>query len=71
MAFVGYSCVEDAAAALKYFQATFIDTSRISIEVRLDGTAAAAVCCRSGGWCRAAGIVLQAPEASGATVRAR
>lgn len=33
MAFVGYRTVEDAAAALRYFNNTFIDTSRISIEV--------------------------------------
>lgn len=34
MAFVGYRTVDDAAAALKYFNNTFIDTCRISIEVR-------------------------------------
>jgi hypothetical protein len=33
MAFVGYRSVEDAAAALKYFNNTFMDTCRISIEV--------------------------------------
>lgn len=35
MAFVGYRTVEDAAVALKYFNNTFIDTCRISIEVSL------------------------------------
>lgn len=34
MAFVGYHSVEDAAAAVKYFQNTYIDTSKLSIEVR-------------------------------------
>lgn len=34
MAFVGYRSVEDAQAALKYFDHTFIDTSRIAVEVR-------------------------------------
>lgn len=33
MAFVGYRTVEDAAAAMKYFNNTFIDTCRIVIEV--------------------------------------
>ena len=37
MAFVGYRTVEAAAAALKYFNNTFIDTSRVSIEVCRDG----------------------------------
>jgi multiple RNA-binding domain-containing protein 1 len=34
MAFVGYRSIDDAASALKYFNNTFIDTCRISIEVR-------------------------------------
>jgi hypothetical protein len=34
MAFVGYRSVEDSSAAMKYFQNTYIDTSRLSIEVR-------------------------------------
>jgi len=33
MAFVGYCSVEDASAACKYFQNTYIDTSKLSIEV--------------------------------------
>jgi hypothetical protein len=37
MAFVGYRTVEDAVAAMKYFNNTFIDTSRIIIEVRHGG----------------------------------
>jgi hypothetical protein len=34
MAFVGYRSVEDSTAAMEYFQNTYIDTSRLSIEVR-------------------------------------
>ncbi|KAI8464256.1 MAG: hypothetical protein J3K34DRAFT_441137, partial [Monoraphidium minutum] len=32
MAFVGYRSAGDAAAALKYFDRTFLDTSRLSVE---------------------------------------
>ena len=34
MAFVGFKSDEDAAAALRYFNNTFVDTFRISVEVR-------------------------------------
>lgn len=34
MAFIGYSNAEDAAAALQYFQSSYIDTCKLSIEVR-------------------------------------
>lgn len=33
MAFVGYRSIEDATTAMKYFQNTYIDTSKLSIEV--------------------------------------
>jgi multiple RNA-binding domain-containing protein 1 len=34
MAFVGYRTTDEAAAALKYFNNTFIDTCRVTVEVR-------------------------------------
>lgn len=34
MGFVGFKSEEGAAAALKYFNNTFIDTFRITVEVR-------------------------------------
>jgi len=33
MAFVGFRSVEEAQAALKYFDHTFLDTSRLAVEV--------------------------------------
>jgi multiple RNA-binding domain-containing protein 1 len=33
MAFVGFRTAEEAAAAQKYFDHTFIDTSRLAVEV--------------------------------------
>ncbi|GFH17076.1 RRM domain-containing protein, partial [Haematococcus lacustris] len=34
LAFIGYSTEEQAAAAAKYFHKTFIDATRIEVEVR-------------------------------------
>jgi hypothetical protein len=43
MAFVGYRSAEEAAAALKYFDHSFIDTSRLAVEVGVAALGAAAL----------------------------
>lgn len=42
MGFVGFKSTEEAAAALKYFNQTFIDATRISVEV--SGSCKGAAC---------------------------
>ena len=37
MAFVGYKLVEQAVAAVKYFNRSYMDTSRLDVQVRQGG----------------------------------